>query len=121
MLAFKENGMVPGTHDITVMRGEDFSLTFQVLINSVVLDLTGATAYAQVRAKENDRTSTLLGDFTTAIDASHYVTITLADTVSAAVTADEGWYDVLIVDSTGADTYYLRGKVTFIGSATVKA
>lgn len=111
--------MRPGTHNITVQRGEDYTLSFSVVIDDVTLDLTGATAYAQVRETEA-RDSTLIADFSTSIDANHLVSCLLSDTVSDPITQGQGYYDVLIVDAGGTDTFWLRGRVIFEGSLTVK-
>jgi len=110
--------MQPGTHNIVIVRGEDYSLSFNVTVDSVVQTFTGGTAYAQIRESES-RASTLIADFTTAIDVAGEVTITLSDTLSAAITQDLGYYDVVIRDSGGNDVYYLKGRVTVDGSVTV--
>jgi hypothetical protein len=113
---------VPGTHNISIVRGEDFSLSFTVTIEGVILDLTGATAYAQIREIEA-RSGNLLADFTTAIsnDPDNVVTITLTDSETAGIPEDQAWYDVVIRDDGGNDTYYLKGRVTIEGSVTVVA
>jgi hypothetical protein len=48
------------------------------------------------------------------------ITISLTDTQTAAVTRTVGYYDVLVIDANGVDTYYLQGEIRFDGSATVK-
>ena len=112
---------VPGSHNITVVRGEDFSLSFTITIDDVLLVLTGATAYAQIRQQQL-RTSNLIADFATDIsaDPDNVVTISLAESVTEGITEDTGYYDVLIVDAGGNDIYYLKGRVSIEGSVTVK-
>ena len=113
--------MKPGTHNIEIVRGEDFSLSFTVTIDGVILDLTGATAYAQIRESKS-RSAVLIADFDTDIsaDPDNVVTISIADAVTAAMTQDLGYYDVLIVSAGTEDLYYLKGRVTIDGSVTVK-
>jgi hypothetical protein len=111
--------ITPGTQDIYIYRANDFSFSFDITINSVVLDLTGATAYAQIREGKNEE-DPLVDDFTTAIDGSHVVTLSLTDTETKALEAGDYFYDVLIVDASGNDTTYLTGRVFVRDTITEK-
>lgn len=119
----------PGRYDLHIQRGEDFLFTFTIEIDGVVLDLTDATVVAQIRDQDL-RDGTLIADFVCQVDGSdtpnaaptdNKITLSLSDTVTADIDDEGGYYDVLVVDSSGVDTYYLEGQVTFHNSVTVKA
>lgn len=117
--------ITPASFNITIVKGADFSFTFDIDVSGTILNLTGATVQAQIR-KENKKSATLIDDFTVNVTTgaeSGYdsdITLSLTDTETAAITASEGYYDVLVTDVSGNDTYYLRGKVTFLDSVTEK-
>jgi len=119
-----------GRWPITIRKGEDFSLEFWVEIDDVVLDLTGASVYGQIRKLRNRETDLIL-DFTVTVDGvavtnpaptDNVIKLTLTDVQTAAIDDDEtsGYYDVLVVGSGGEDIYYLEGPVTILDSVTVK-
>lgn len=118
-----------GRYNLYVKRGEDFSFTFTVEIDGGTLDLTNATIYSQIREQQARDADTIVA-FTVKLDGEdtpnaaptdNEITLSLTDIQTAAVTASKGYYDVLVVDAGGADTYYLEGAVTFLNSVTVKA
>ncbi len=115
----------PGVHPIIIRKAAEFSFIFEIDIDDTVLDLTGATVLSQIRESRN-RESELIADFTVGVtsggDTGYLsdITLSLTDTQSAAIGQSEGFYDVLVIDGGGNDTYYLEGLVSFIGSATVK-
>lgn len=91
------------------------------------LDLTGATVECQFRTKEN-RSSSLLASCTVVLSngAESYesritISLTAAQTVTAAAIATNGFYDLVVTDSGGTVTYYLEGAIEFDGSVTVPA
>jgi len=117
--------ITPASFNLTIVKGADFSFTFDIDISGTVLNLTGATITAEIR-KENKKSATLIETFTVAVTegaTSGYdsdITLSLTDVETDAITASEGHYDVLVTDVAGVDTYYLRGKVTFLDSVTEK-
>lgn len=122
--------MNAANYDLHIAKGEDFPFEFWIEIDDVVLDLTGASVYAQIR-ETKERTATKIIDFTVTVDGvavtnpaptDNVIKLYLTDTQTAGINADQnsGFYDVLVVDSAGNDTYYLQGKVTFHKTVTVK-
>jgi hypothetical protein len=114
--------MIPGELDITIQRGEDFSLDFTVAVSGVNTDFTGATVLAQIRAGKLP-TSTLIADFVGSVGVDNEtLNILLSDSVTSGISESitKGFYDVLVTNAGGQDRYYLRGKVTIQGSSTVK-
>jgi hypothetical protein len=116
----------PGKEAIRIKRGADFSFgPFEIEIDGVILNLTGATCYCQLRESQK-RDSALIADITLVVTTGAVtgylsdIELTLTDTQTAAITQSGGYYDVLVVNSVGNDTYYLEGKVTVFGSVTVK-
>jgi hypothetical protein len=109
-------------------KGEDFSLSLTIEIDGVLYDLSGASVYAQIRQRA-ERGAKIILDFLVEVDGvpvtnpattDNEIVMSLTDAQTAAVDEGEGWYDLLVVDPAGIDTYYLEGKVTFHGSVTVK-
>lgn len=121
--------MAPGKYDIHIYRGEDFTLEFTIEVGGVLLDLTNATIIAQCRA-EKTRTGVPLFSFTVTLDdvatpnpapTDNIVKLTLTDTQTDGYTLNSaGYYDVLIIDSNGVDTFYLEGRVHIHNTVTVK-
>ena len=121
--------IVPAKYDLVVKKGEDFTFTFDIDIDGVTLNLANATVYSQVR-DDSYRGANSIANFTVTVDgnstptatvSNNEINLALTDTVTANITQTKGWYDVLVVDSAGNDTYYLEGKVAFTDSITVKA
>lgn len=120
--------IAPGTYNLHIQRGEDFSFIFDLKVDGVILDLTNALIYSQVR-ESNKRSSTKIIDFTCTVDdvtppnatpSLNKIKLALTDAQTKALTHDGGFYDVLVVDSNGIDTYYLEGRVTIHNSVTNK-
>lgn len=115
----------PGKQSLRIRKGVDFPFTFEIDIDGTVLDLTGATVLSQIRESQN-RIAELITDFTVVVTSGAEtgylsdITLSLTDTQTAAIEQSEGFYDVLVIDGGGNDTYYLEGHVTFVGSTTVK-
>jgi hypothetical protein len=117
-----------GKSNITVVLGEDFSFSFTIEVSDVLLDLSDATVISQVREQAH-RTSDLIAEFTCLVDdaatpnaapTANVISLNLTDEETAAIECGEGYYDVLVIDVSGNDTYYLEGKVVFKESVTVK-
>jgi hypothetical protein len=115
----------PGKSPIRIRRGEDFSFEFEIEVDDIILNLSGASCYCQIRESQA-RNSDLIAEFTVNLTVgavSGYlsdVELVLTDTQTAALTHSSGWYDFLVVTATDNDTYYLEGPVTISGSVTVK-
>ena len=117
--------ITPASFNITIVKGADFSFAFEIDINGTVLNLTGASVLAQIR-QTNKKSDDLIVAFTSAISIGAEtgylsdITLSLTDAQTAAIADSEGVYDVLVTDVGNIDTYYLRGKVTFLDSVTEK-
>jgi hypothetical protein len=117
--------ITPATFNITIVKGADFSFTFEIDVSGTVLNLLGATVTSEIR-NSNKASDTLIVAFTTALTTGAVtgyisdVTLSLTDDDTLAITDSEGVYDVLVTDASGVDTYYLRGRVTFLDSVTEK-
>ena len=116
----------PGMKAIRIKRGADFSFgPFEIEVDGVVINLTGATVLAQVRMSQKQEAK-LIASFTVNVtvgDVTGYLSdieLVLTDIQTLDITESSGFYDVLVIDSTGKDTYYLEGSVTCFGSVTVK-
>jgi hypothetical protein len=77
--------------------------------NSDALNLTGYTALAQIRKTHGS--STIAATFgTTLTTNTGQVTLTLTDTVTAAMGSGRYVYDVLLTDGSGDKTRVLEGQ-----------
>jgi len=117
--------ITPASFGLTIVKGADFSFTFDIDVSGTTLNLTGATITAEIR-KENNQAATLIATFTVAVTTgavSGYdsdVTLSLTDVETLAITEPDGFYDVLVTDTGGVDTYYLKGAIAFLDSVTEK-
>lgn len=117
--------VVPASFNITIVKGADFSFAFDIDVNGTIMNLTGATVKAEIRMADK-KASTLIDEFTAAISEGAEtgydsdITLSLTDAETLAITAPEGYYDVLVTSAGGEDGYYLRGKITFQDSVTEK-
>ena len=117
--------ITPASFNITIVKGADFSFAFDIDVSGTTLNLTGATVAAEIR-KGSKKSDDLLATFTDAVSIGALtgylsdITLSLTAEETGEITASEGNYDVLISDAGGTDTYYLRGKVTFLDSVTEK-
>ena len=96
--------------NIYIDQGSDFSTIISLTdSNGDVLDLTGYTALAQIRKIHGS--TTLTGTFGVALTAdAGQLTMTLADTVTAAMDSGRYVYDVLLTDGSGDKTRVLEGQ-----------
>ena len=122
----KENCIGGVEYPSQIIRGADFVFDFVIDIDGTSLDLTGATVSSQIRKSKKRTSSPPIADFTVTVtngDEAYLsnIALTLTDTETAAITAGDGFYDVLVVDSSGNDVYYVEGRVEIDGSVTVKA
>lgn len=110
----------PEVINFIIKRGSDWSFTFDIDVDGEVVSLVGATVLAQVR-QQMERTSTKMLDMGVSVDVlTNEITISLTDVQTAGVNRTVGYYDVLVIDAGGFDTYYLQGEIRFDGAATVK-
>jgi len=122
--------MAPGKYDLHIYRGEDFSLTFLIEVGGVLLDLTGCTILAEIRPLLSRVSLPVIETFTVTLDGQPTpnaaptdmeVALTLTDAQTVLIDGySEGFYDVLVIDTNGVDTYYLSGQVFFHNTVTVK-
>jgi hypothetical protein len=96
--------------NIYIDQGSDFQTVISLTdSNSDALNLTGYTALAQIRKTHGS--STIAATFgTTLTTDSGQVTLTLADTVTAAMGSGRYVYDVLLTDGSGDKTRVLEGQ-----------
>jgi hypothetical protein len=117
--------ITPASFNITIVKGADFSFSFEIDISGTVLNLTGATVLSEIR-DSNKKSDNLIETFTPTISIGSVtgylsdITLSLTDAETALITESEGVYDVLVTDASNVDTYYLRGRVTFLDSVTEK-
>jgi hypothetical protein len=112
--------MKPGTKHLIIQRGEDYSLSFSAKDkDGVPIDFTGATVQAQIREGALP-TDTLIADFVGSVIDGTTINIHMSDAVTAPIILKKGYWDVLVIDTNDNDRYYLRGRVAFEGSSTVK-
>ena len=96
--------------NIYIDQGADFSTVISLTdSNSDALNLTGYTALAQIRKTHGS--STIAATFgTTLTTNTGQVTLTLTDTVTAAMGSGRYVYDVLLTDGSGDKTRVLEGQ-----------
>lgn len=111
--------VTPATVDHVIQRGDDWSFTFDIDVDGTILDLTSCTVLSQVR-EGYDSSTTLITDFTVAVNGSNEITLSLDETETAGITASIGYYDVLVIDTNNDYTHYLKGSVTFVGTVTIE-
>lgn len=104
--------------NLYIDQGADFSTTLSLTdSNGDVLNLTGYSAVGQMRKTYGS--STVAATFTIALVAgTGQVTLTLTDTITAALTSGRYVYDVLITDSSGDKTRILEGHATVTPSVS---
>ena len=107
-----------GNYNITINQNSDFSRSFQVKLNAVVLDITGYTFTGRLKQNFNHSGHQA---FTTALTLPYTdgtFTVTLTDVETAAMTAGTWVYDVLMEDDSGIKTTLLNGNAFIIQGVT---
>jgi len=103
--------IAPGLYDFTLQRASDhkFNVVFKDSAGSAI-NLTGWTVEAQIW--DIDRT-TKAADWSVAYTNRSLgsIDLSITDTVSATLTADEYQYDVLLTDGAGLKEFYLEGTI----------
>jgi len=114
--------IVIAEYDFIIRRGQDVSETF-ILRDSAgdPINLTGWDVYSQIRDEQHSG-SDLIADFTVTIPdpTDGTIILSLTDTETRAITNEAGYYDILYVNDSAVDTYYIKGKITFTDGITVK-
>lgn len=120
--------MVPVTVDLTVYRGDTFSMFFRLRhrledgTSGDYIVLTGRTPKAQIRATSD--TNTVMAEFVAVLgDQALYpgsVLLTLPSTVTAAMSAGGTWDCQLVTEGTNPPVVktYISGAVTLIKDVT---
>jgi hypothetical protein len=99
--------------NLYIDQGADFSTTISLTdSNGDILSLTGYSATGQIRKTYGS--STVSATF----GAAGQITLTLTDTVTAAMDSGRYVYDVLITDSSGDKTRILEGHATVTPSVS---
>jgi hypothetical protein len=104
--------------NLYIDQGANFSTTISLTdSNGQTLTLTGYSAIGQLRKTYSS--SSVKATFGTALSAgSGQITLTLDDSVTAAMESGRYVYDVLITDSSGDKTRILEGQATVTPSVS---
>lgn len=108
----------PGDLPITgIVKGNDISFTFTLVLNGVPIDLSNSTAKLEARSKAtSDSTilslSTAAGDIT--MNASGVVVVVIDNATTGAIVENVGIYDFIVTDSGGLKKTYVGGAMTFL-------
>jgi hypothetical protein len=107
----------PAPYDITIRRGDDFELFFKVRQpnGGAYVDITGWTGRAQMRETKAQSGSPTVTFTVTILDQNISlggVTVTLSDTLSAAIVPNAGVYDVELTNLSGEVRTFIEGTVT---------
>ena len=96
--------------NIYIDQGADFTTVISLTdSNDDALNLTGYTALAQIRKTYGS--TTVAAAFGTVLTSdSGQISLTLTDTVTAAMTSGRYVYDVLLTDGSGDKTRVLEGQ-----------
>ena len=96
--------------NIYIDQGADFTTVISLTdSNNDALNLTGYSALAQIRKTHGS--TTISATFGTVLTTNTgQVTLTLTDTVTAAMTSGRYVYDVLLTDGSGDKTRVLEGQ-----------
>ena len=96
--------------NIYIDQGADFQTVISLTdSNNDALNLTGYSALAQIRKTHGS--TIIAGTFTTSLTTdSGQLTLSLADTVTAAMSSGRYVYDVLLTDGSGDKTRVLEGQ-----------
>lgn len=110
---------LPATKNITIYQGDTFVFPFRVKtrsgINTVPVDLTGASAQAQIRAKDGTILAEFAAEITDPLEGQ--VRLTLSNTQTAALT-QKGIWDCQIIRADGTVKTYLAGQVSLAKEVT---
>jgi|TARA_R110000796_G_scaffold234612_1_gene353482 hypothetical protein len=104
--------------NLYIDQGADYSTTVSLTdSNGDILSLTGYSAEGQIRKTYGS--STAAATFGVSLSAaSGQITLTLTDSVTAAMTAGRYVYDVIITDGSATKTRILEGQATITPSVS---
>ncbi len=117
----------PGIADLKIKRGEAFSFSFYITVNSVTLPLADSTVISKIRV-DDDIDATLIDIFTVKVDGvatpnaaptANIIELSLTAVETAALEESSGFYDVLVVTLGGDEEWYLKGNVSISDSRRV--
>ena len=103
---------------ITRVRGDDWAIPGVIADSDTPVDLTGATVTSQLRRHTEAATATATFTATVTDAVAGAVTLTLADTVTAAIDPGVYTYDVQVVDGSITTTYGAGSLLDVRGDAT---
>ena len=106
----------PARYDLAVYEGDSFHWQFKMWTDdtkTTPIDLTGASAMAQIRDKPG---GTVLATLTCTVTAPNVVDVVLSATASETVAA--GVWDLQVTGSGGWVTTYVAGKVAVTQDVT---
>jgi len=111
----------PGNFDLVLTQGESFEREFTWSLDAVPVNVTGFTATATVRVNPSDTTSVLslsVGSGITLGGSAGTVLLTIADDVSALLSAGTYVWDLFLTSAGGLSTPLLAGRVTVRAAVT---
>ena len=109
--------MSAGIRNITINQGSDYSETYNIKVDGVLLPLTGFSGRAQMRASPNDASPT--ATFVVALTDPGVVKVSLGFAITDALTPGKYKWDLeIFADDNSSVTTYLRGTCRVIGGMT---
>lgn len=110
-------GYAPAAVDLDIYRGDDFAMTLNLWdVSGVPVDLTGASASAQIRAQYD--AADVLAEFVTSVDGSSVVLV-LDHVATAALPAGERLvWDVQVTSAGGMISTVAGGLVVVSADVT---
>lgn len=111
--------IVPYNWPLIVYVGPDFEEEIVFTQDAAPIDLTGYTAYDQIRPSQS-QTDGLIAEFVCTITpAEGKVKLSLTDLVTRAISAESGYHTLVLRDPAGLDLPFAMGQVTFVHTSTV--
>jgi hypothetical protein len=105
--------------NLYIDQGTDFSAVIDVVdANGDAVDLTGYTVAAQIRKTYGSSSATASFTATVSNAASGKITLTLTDTVTAAIDSGRYVYDVNVTSSGGTVTRVIEGQAVITPGVT---
>ena len=110
---------LPGVHNLTIYKGDDFSQTVRLATDGVYINLTGWSGRAQLRSLTDTLITAFNITFGNQTTAPGELTMSLTAAVTSALTATEGVYDLELTTPAPAKVKtYLAGSVTIVSDVT---
>lgn len=114
---------MPGdvSHDIIINQGETFELDVTYKVGGVAVNITGYTAYMQLRPDYDSKVliaNLTVGNGLTITGASGKVSVLISAEDTANITFPEGVYDLEIKNPSGKTTRLIGGKFTLSREVT---